>query len=50
MYVLHAVPDWASFCVHATLAEMGVPFRLNLIDAEGAGWMTRRTAGCSPSG
>lgn len=37
MYVLHAVPDWASFCVHATLAEMGVPFRLNLIDADGGG-------------
>lgn len=37
MYVLHAVPDWASFCVHAALAEMGVPFRLNLIDVDAGG-------------
>lgn len=37
MYVLHAVPDWASLAVHAALAEMAVPFRLNLIDAEGGG-------------
>lgn len=37
MYVLHAVPDWGSLCVHLTLAEMGVPFRLNLVDVEGGG-------------
>lgn len=37
MYVLHAVPDWGSFCVHAALAEMGVPFRLNLIDVDAGG-------------
>lgn len=37
MYVLHYVPDWASICVHMALAEMGVPYRLNLIDAEGGG-------------
>ena len=37
MYVLHYVPDWASICVHLALAEMGVPYRLNLIDADGGG-------------
>lgn len=37
MYVLHYVPDWASICVHLALAEMGVPYLLNLIDADGGG-------------
>jgi glutathione S-transferase len=32
MYVLHAVPDFASFVVHIVLTELDVPFRLNLLN------------------
>jgi glutathione S-transferase len=32
MYVLHAVPDFASFVVHVVLEELGAPYRLNLLD------------------
>lgn len=32
MYVLQAVPDFASFIVHLVLEELGVPYRLNLLD------------------
>ncbi len=34
MYVLHAVPDFASFVVHIVLEELGVPYRLNLLDLD----------------
>jgi glutathione S-transferase len=34
MYVLQAVPDFASFPVHIVLEELGVPYRLNLLDFE----------------
>lgn len=32
MFVLHAVPDFASFVVHIVLEELGLPYRLNLLD------------------
>ncbi len=34
MYVLHAVPDFASFAVHIVLTELGLPFRLHLLDMD----------------
>lgn len=34
MYVLHAVPDFASFAIHIVLTEMDLPFRLHLLDME----------------
>lgn len=34
MYVLQAAPDFASFPVHIVLEELGVPFRLNILDVE----------------
>jgi glutathione S-transferase len=32
MYVLHAVPDFASLAVHLTLEEAGAPFALRVLD------------------
>jgi glutathione S-transferase len=40
VYVLHSVPDWASFSVHAALAEMGVAFERRVLSPE-AGDLTR---------
>jgi glutathione S-transferase len=34
VYVLHSVPDWASFSVHAALAEMGVAFERRVLDPD----------------
>lgn len=34
MYVLQAVPDFASFVVHIVLEELGVPYRMNLLDLD----------------
>ncbi|MGB3148724.1 MAG: glutathione S-transferase family protein [Paracoccaceae bacterium] len=35
MYVLQAAYDFASFPVHIVLEELGVPYRLNLLDIDG---------------
>ena len=32
MYTLHASPDFASFVVHIVLEELGVPYKLHLLD------------------
>jgi glutathione S-transferase len=32
MYVLHAVPDWSSLCVHILLEELGLPYRVQSAD------------------
>ncbi len=37
MYVLHYVPDWASFVIHAVLEELGVPYRLVLVNPTAGG-------------
>jgi glutathione S-transferase len=34
MYILQAVPDFASFPVHIVLEELGVPYRINLLDVD----------------
>ena len=34
MYVLQAVPDFASFPVHIVLEELGVPYQLNILSFE----------------
>jgi glutathione S-transferase len=40
MYVLHGVPDWGSQVVHMALAELGVPFRFNVVDSAAGGLTT----------
>lgn len=37
MYVLHGVPDWGSQVIHMALAELGVPFRFQVVDWQAGG-------------
>lgn len=37
MYELHGVPDWGSQVIHLVLAELGVPFRFQVVDWKAGG-------------
>ena len=50
MYILHAVPDWASLIVHLVLEEMGVPYTLALKDVDAGDLDTPAFRAISPFG
>jgi glutathione S-transferase len=50
MYVLHAVPDWASLIVHLVLEEMAVPYTMALKDVDAGDLDTPEFRAISPFG
>ena len=50
MYVLHAVPDWASLIVHLVLEELGVPYTLSPKNADAGDLDTPAFRAISPFG